>query len=88
MSQTAKSRRDRLVRLDPHTGSFPAVPQDDYAPVWNYVPGLQSADDSAAMGHWVWRKVFVGYVGRTTGVMLGPEWADLLEAIPTDLNRP
>jgi hypothetical protein len=32
----------------------------------------------------VWRKALVGYVGQVTGVMLGPEWADVMEAIPTE----
>ena len=70
---------NQVVRLDPDTDKIPEVPRDDYQPVWNYQPFRVSAGDSLAMGHWVWRKVFVGYVGAITGVMLGPEWADILE---------
>ncbi len=84
----ASGSLERMVRLDCDTGKIPEVPQDDYMPVWNYKPVRESASDSMAMGHWVWRKVFVGYVGAITGVMLGPEWADILEVTPEPNDEP
>ena len=80
--QRTEGSHQRMVRPDCDTGKIPEVPQDDYMPVWNYEPVRASASDSMAMGYWVWRKVFVGYVGAITGVMLGPEWADILEVTP------
>lgn len=70
-----------LVRLsDP----LPNVPEDDYDPAYTYEPAMPSAEDSMARGFWVWRRRLIGFVGRKTGVMLCPEWVEVLE--PNDEN--
>jgi hypothetical protein len=67
---------DRIVGLsDP----LPNIPEDDYDPVYRYWPERQSAPDSIAGGLWVWRKSLFGFAGRNTGVMLSPEWVEVLE---------
>lgn len=68
-----------LVRIPEDSGILPVIPEDEYSPVYNYVPERKSAEDSIAGGHWCWRKVFIGYVGKVSGIMLGPEWAEVLE---------
>ena len=69
---------DKIVQLPPN-GEFPLIPEDDYEAVYNAVPYRESAADSMACGLWVWNKVLVGYLGKRTGVMLSPEWEDVLE---------
>lgn len=78
-NQKGTMSRDCRVRLDPNGTELPPIPQDDYAPVWQYMPERQSSADSVGRGHWCWRKEFVGFIGQVSGVMLGPEWADILE---------
>jgi hypothetical protein len=58
---------------------LPNIPYDYYDPFYNYIPERQSPPDSLAGGFWVWRKYLFGFVGRNTGVMLSPEWIEVLE---------
>lgn len=69
---------DKIVKL-PENGEFPLIPEDDYEAVYNAIPYKKSATDSMTCGFWVWNKVLVGYLGKKTGVMLSPEWEDVLE---------
>lgn len=70
---------DRRLVVLPEDGPTPEIPDDEYEAIYNMVPDRMSAPDSMAMGHYVWRRVFVGFRGKVTGVMLSPEWADALE---------
>ncbi len=71
-------RYKNMVRL-PENGEMPVIPEDDYEAVYNAICDRQSASDSLLGGLWTWRKILIGYLGRKTGVMLSPEWEEVLE---------
>ena len=57
------------------------IPDDYYEPAYSYFQYSKSSEDSIAGGHYLWRKNLIGYLGKETGVMLAPEWGEILESI-------
>lgn len=55
------------------------IPSDEYEPAYHYIQHTKSTPDSIANGHYIWRRCMIGYVGKMTGIMLSPEWGEVLE---------
>ena len=63
----------------PESGEIPAIPVDEYEPIYNHSPYMRGALDSMVPDMWIWTKEFIGFRGKNFGVVLTPEWADILE---------
>lgn len=55
------------------------IPDDIYEPIYTVSPFMQSVEDSIALGHYVWNKYLLGFLGKNFRIMLHPEFADVLE---------
>jgi hypothetical protein len=55
------------------------IPDDVYEPIYSARPYIQSSEDSIALGHYVWNKHLLGFLGKNFSVMLHPEFEDILE---------